>query len=117
VDAAVTVSCKDTVVEPQLAASHQGARDSTRSSFAAVTKPAPEGWVFKRVSSGGPIGEYTVNVKNEGVDLTVVTVIWRYQTMKAAIFAGGLRGTVDVAEIVRLARKQQARIGSALRKR
>jgi len=99
----------------------QGARDSTRSSFATATNPTPEGWLFKRVSSGGPIGEearvYAVNVKKEGVDLTVVAVIWRYQTVKAAIFAGGLRGTVDVAEVVRLARKQQARIESALRKR
>jgi len=77
--------------------------------------------VFKRVSSGGPIGEearvYAANLKNEGVDVTVVTVIWRYQTVKAAIFAGGLRGTVDVAGVVRLARKQQARIEAALRKR
>jgi len=97
----------------------KGATESTRESFSVATKPNVAGWVFKPVSAGGAIGHearvYSTSVKQGGLDLTVVVVIWRYRTVKASIFAGGFKGTVDAAEIASLARKQQAKIEAAIR--
>lgn len=96
-----------------------GARDSLRRSFAQAAKPSPGGLRFKRLSAGGRIGHevrvYSTTYKSEGLSVTLVTVLWRYGTVRASIYAGGLRGTVDVAEVVRLAKRQQSRVAAALR--
>jgi hypothetical protein len=74
--------------------------------------------VFRPVSTGGAIGHesrmFTATFTSDGVKAVTYTVIWRYGTVKAALLAVGLPGMVDPAQVVALARKQQARIVMAL---
>jgi hypothetical protein len=98
----------------------KGATDSTHESFKAEgTKQKMMGQtvVFKRISTGARIGHearmYAVEVKSEGISVIAYGLIWRYQTVKAAVLVAGISGTVDAADVVKLAQKQQARIAAA----
>jgi hypothetical protein len=48
-----------------------------------------------------------------GLRLRVYLVIWRSHVIVASLSGGGIAGTFDVAQVVTLARKQQARIARA----
>ena len=52
---------------------------------------------------------FSATVKSQGFTAIAYVVVWRYATVKPALFAVGLAGTVDAAQVVRLAQKQQAR--------
>jgi hypothetical protein len=98
-----------------------GAAASTRASYAVAAKTKRiygKLTSFKRVSTGAKIGHearmFTTKVTSEGIAVSVYVLIWRYRTVKAALFVGGLAGTLDAAEVVRLAQKQQTRIAAAL---
>lgn len=75
--------------------------------------------VFKRVSMGARIGHearmFSVTLKRQGFTFIFYAVIWRYSVVKAAVFVGGLNGSVDAADAVRLAQRQQTRILAATR--
>jgi hypothetical protein len=49
-------------------------------------------------------------MKKSGFAVIVYAVIWRWKTVKASLFAGGIEGTVRPEVAVALARKQQSRI-------
>jgi len=98
-----------------------GARDSLRDSFATATKPNRFNGqliTFKRVAIGSSLGQearmYTAQLSNQGFNVTLFAVVWRYKTVKAPLVTGGLQGTVDAKDAATLAKKQQARIVAAL---
>jgi ABC-type thiamin/hydroxymethylpyrimidine transport system permease subunit len=53
---------------------------------------------------------YSYTATNAGYHIIVYVVAWRSGRVKAGVLGGGILGTVDRARIVRLARKQHARI-------
>jgi hypothetical protein len=69
---------------------------------------------LKRLSVGAPPGDearmYSYTATSAGYHVIVYVVAWRDGRVKAGVLAGGIVGTVDPARIVRLARKQHARI-------
>ena len=92
----------------------KGAHTSFALSAAGVTKAR----AFKRLSLGTTLGSearfYLTTTTKNGVKVDVYAVFWRTSTVYAAVLGGGLSGTVDPSEVVRLAKKQQARIAEAL---
>lgn len=72
---------------------------------------------LKRLSVGSPLGDearmYSYTTTSAGYRLVVYVVAWRSGQVKAGVLAGGIVATVDPARIVRLARKQHARILAA----
>jgi len=99
-----------------------GATASTRASYAAAGKTTRiygKPTSFKRVSTGTRLGHeaqmFTTKVTSEGITVSVYILVWRYRTVKASLLVGGLAGTLDAAEVVRLAQKQQTRIAAAFR--
>jgi hypothetical protein len=69
---------------------------------------------FHRLSLGPTIGNesrfYSYKVTKSGFKVIVYAVLWRWKTVKATLFAGGIEGTVPPEVAVALARKQQTRI-------
>jgi hypothetical protein len=69
---------------------------------------------LKRLSVGSPLGDearmYSYTATGAGYHFIVYAVIWRDGRVKAGVFGAGIVGTVDPAQIVRLARKQHDRI-------
>ena len=86
----------------------------------AMYEPQPlygEAWLASRkhdrLAAGG--GDDRVGrAANEGFAVILYVLVWRYGTVKASLFAGGLSGTVDAAQVVRVAQKQQERVAEAL---
>jgi hypothetical protein len=72
---------------------------------------------LKRLSVGAPLGDearmYSYVARSAGFEVIVYVVSWRSGRVKAGVLAGGILGTVDASRIVRLARKQHARILAA----
>lgn len=99
----------------------KGAGASLRDSFAVAGKPQRlngQRVVFERVAmTGAPLGQeartYSTNVVSEGLHVTFFVVLWRHGAVKATLLVGGPRGTLSAAAVVRLARKQQARVAAA----
>jgi hypothetical protein len=87
-----------------------GAGRSLRDSYRSVTTEPK----FHRLSIGRTIGNdsrfYSFTMKKSGFAVIVYAVIWRWKTVKASLFAGGIEGTVRPEVAVALARKQQSRI-------
>jgi hypothetical protein len=74
---------------------------------------------FRRLSVGGRLGHearfYAATMTRNGTRIDVFSIAWRAGTIYAGVFVGALAGTADPADVVRLARKQQARISAATR--
>jgi hypothetical protein len=72
---------------------------------------------LKRLSVGSRLGNearmYSYTAKNAGYQFIAYIVAWRSGQVKAGVVAVGILGTVEPKQIVRLARKQQARILAA----
>jgi hypothetical protein len=73
---------------------------------------------LKRLSVGSSLGDearmYRYQTKTSGYQIIVYVLSWRSHNIKAAVVAAGILGTVDPGRVVRLARKQQARILAAI---
>jgi hypothetical protein len=98
-----------------------GATASTHRSFAASDKrQVLDGTplVWRQVSTGAKLGHearmYATTVTQQRMTAVVYIAIWRYRTVKAGLTAAGILGTVDAAQVVRLALRQQARIANAV---
>jgi hypothetical protein len=69
---------------------------------------------LKRLSVGSPLGDearmYSYVASSSGFRVVVYVVAWRSGRVKAGVLTGGILGTVDANQIVKLARKQHARI-------
>jgi hypothetical protein len=91
----------------------KGAHDSLLASAAGAEKATPQ---FRRLSLGGTLGHearlYKATLKNQGTTIDVVSVIWRHKAVYSSLIAGGVSGTFDPAQVVALARKQQARVSA-----
>jgi hypothetical protein len=95
----------------------RGAHLSLADSTHRVASKPSKGMKFTRLSTGGRIGQETFFYKITTTKKREVAyaVQWREQNVKAALLFAGL-GLTDPALVIRLARKQEARIRRALGK-
>ncbi len=72
---------------------------------------------FRRLAIGRRLGHeavfYKATTTRDGTKVDVFSLVWRSGPIYAGILAGALAGSADPADVVALARKQQARIVAA----
>jgi hypothetical protein len=74
---------------------------------------------YKRLPVAKVLGSetrfYFVRTNQEGTKVDMYTVAWRHGPIFAEVMGGGIAGTIDPAEVVALAIKQERRIDKMLR--
>ncbi|MBA2463027.1 MAG: hypothetical protein H0V45_14915 [Actinobacteria bacterium] len=92
----------------------RGARESFAITMRAVE--ATREIRFRRLPLGAKIGQearlYKATVTENGIQVDLFTVAWRFDRVYAALTGGALAGTANPTAVVALARKQQARIAA-----
>jgi hypothetical protein len=77
-----------------------------------------DGTQLRRLSVGSPIGHevklYSEKATQGGVAGVTLVVVWRHGPILSYIVAWGLSGSVEPAQAIALARKQQTRIVRAV---
>jgi len=96
--------------------SNAGAHDSLRLSLSGAAKHG--GPSFRWIPSGPALGSearvYAVSAKQNGMAVDYYTVAWRHGRVFAEVICGGVSGRISPAQAMALARKQEARIATAL---
>jgi hypothetical protein len=97
----------------------KGAMTALRDGSADIEASArKDGTRLRRLSVGSPIGDearlYSENATEDGVAGVTFVVVWRQGPILSYVVTWGLRGGVEPAQAISLARKQQTRIVRAL---
>jgi hypothetical protein len=71
-------------------------------------------WLRIAVPLGSETRVYRVTTTQSGMKLDFYTVAWRHGRVFAEVIGGGISGTMVPRELLALAKKQEARISSAL---
>lgn len=93
-----------------------GAHDSMILTLAQARQQ--DGSTVQRLTEPGSLGSDVLVylLKKSGSRVARYTVAWRHGSVFAEVIGGGISGTVDVADVVALAKKQDSRIGKALQR-
>jgi hypothetical protein len=96
--------------------SSSGAHDSLTQSLAGAAQDG--GPTFRWIALKPPLGSemrvYLVTERQSGMRVDFYTVAWRHGRVFAEVIGGGVSGRITLAEVVALAKKQDARIVSSL---
>jgi hypothetical protein len=96
--------------------SSTGAHDSYAQSLAGALQDGGPTfrWLPLKPRLGSETRVYLVTEKQSGMRVDYYTIAWRHGRVFAEVIGGGVSGRITLAQVVALARKQEARIVEAL---
>jgi hypothetical protein len=75
-----------------------------------ATKASQPGMVWKQFPTRGALGQSACGFQAVGPEVTTIRVDWRYKNIRGTIVTSNRNGSIRPADVIDLARRQQARI-------